>query len=196
MTEKEIQARAAEATKEMLARLNDPAFKAQVQAGIAADIIAANAGVTYEEFAEKARAKKMGVKFMGGPTGIMRSPRVYGFYALVACYAILPFVLCPLWAWHEHDWVLLLGIVVNFVVLTTDVGSGKKSKIPSGIIYLLIAAIFWHFKGIHSYWTYFFFCAAWGMVWYRLADEYEASQSLKTVIENRQVFERCVATAV
>ena len=57
MKEDEIKAKAAKATKAMMARFGAPEFEAELAASIAPD----NAGMTHAEFVQKAKAKQMGI---------------------------------------------------------------------------------------------------------------------------------------
>ncbi len=189
MKEDEIKAKAAKATKAMMARFGAPEFEAELAASIAPD----NAGMTHAEFVQKAKAKQMGVKFVIRPSKLLRGWRQMVFSSLVCGYSILPWIACPLWAWHEHSWWLVLGVFVSKGA-TRTAANEKEPPVGSGILLACVAGGLWAWLGIHSYWTYFVLCAAWGMLLFAKADKFESTAALKTLIERKDVFDRMAST--
>jgi hypothetical protein len=188
MTEEEIKAKAAAATRQMMARYDTPEFKAEIAASLAAD----NASITHEEFVRQVGERKMGVKFNCRPSKILIPPKVYVFVALVVGYYFLPWVACPIWAWHEHNWILALGVLVSKGATRTAAGE-KHPPIVSGLFLAAIGGGLWAWLGIHSYWTYFVSCAAWGMTLFAVAEEIESKFALKRLVEDKPLFERLSA---
>jgi hypothetical protein len=189
MTEDEIKAKAAEATKATMARFGTPEFEAELAANIALD----NQGITHAEFVEKAKTKQMGVKFVIRPSKLLCGWRQKVFSSLVCDYYFLPWIACPLWAWHESSWWLALGVFVSKGA-TRTAANEKQPPVGSGILLAGIAGGLWAWLGIHSYWTYFVLCAAWGMLLFAKADQFESAAALKTLIEKKDVFDQMAST--
>lgn len=192
MTEEEIKAKAAEATRQMMARYDTPEFKAEIAASFAAD----NAGITHAEFVSQVRDRKMGVKFNCRPSTLVRPPKVYFFVALVIGYKFLPWIAVPLWAWHEQNWWLLLGVGVSKVATRIAAQKSVIQKNPPvllGVFLALVAFGLWASLGIHNYWTFFVLCAAWGMWTFAKAEHVESKYALQVLVQDEAIFNRLSA---
>ena len=189
LTEEKIKAQAAAVTKQMMAKFGTPEF----EAGIATSWTSENAGVTHEEFAQKVPQKKMGVKFLIRPSKLLTGIRQLLFSSMVCGYFIVPWIACPLWAWHEGKWWLAFGALVSKGA-TKTAAKEKEPVVLQGIILLLVALGLAAWLGIHSQWTYFVFCAGWGMYLFAKADQFESAAALETLVERKDVFDRMAST--
>src|SRR4029453_17390701 len=79
-------------------------------------ITQANQNVIHADFVVGVHNRTMGFKcMMGEPHQLLRGARRTVFTIFVLLYLAAQFVLVPLWAWHEHNWWLLLGILVSAI---------------------------------------------------------------------------------
>jgi hypothetical protein len=151
--------------------------------------------ITHSEFVSGARAGVVGFKVMGGEAyQLTRGLRKSIFNILVLLYLVSPFILIPLWAWHEENWWLLLGIVVAFVAtrFAANHTYHRMKQTAIGAILAGAAAYFLLSKGIHNYYPFFIVSALWGYGLFVLADRAQNRFAMKTLIENPEVFRRAI----
>ena len=107
------------------------------------------------------------------------------FNLLAVLYQIGPLLLIPLWAYHESNWWLLIGIGVSWVA---SFSAASRSK-----LFFLFACLcigLWIHSGfsIYQYITFYFFCALWGYMFFQMAEV--AEQEYATcLIENPELFD-------
>ena len=112
-------------------------------------------GITHAEFVAARRAAQSDSRMVGEPLSANQEG-VASLVIFVFLYMAAPAVLVPFWAWHEHDWWLLLGIVASAL------GSGvatrfiyrqdKQYSIAASLVIASIAS--WATFGIHRCYTF------------------------------------------
>jgi hypothetical protein len=158
---------------------------------LANDITQANAGVTHADFVAGVRSGSLGFKYMfGEPHRLVMGGRKAIFNVLVLLYMIAPPVLISTWALYEHNWWLLLGILVSYA-------ASYSAAIGSKIIFLLhcICIGAWVKSGfsIHQHITFFFFCSLWGYMLFKMAESAQNEYALQSLLEKPDLFEKVVA---
>jgi hypothetical protein len=90
------------------------------------------------------------------------------FKVNVLLYTVAPVVLIPCWAYYEDNWWLLFGIPVSYM---GSLSAAFRAKLV--ILFSLLCVGVWLGVGfsIHQYITFFFFCAWWGAIFFRWANE-------------------------
>jgi hypothetical protein len=154
-------------------------------------IAEANAGITHAEFAAGAQNGTIGFKCMvGEPQQFIRGARKAIFSLFVLLYTIGPLILIPLWAYHEHNAWLLIGIPVSYL---GSFSAASHSKLI--FLFLMLCIGVWLKIGFsfHHYITFFFFSALWGYFFFELAESTQTHYALYTLIERPDVFERAIA---
>jgi len=125
------------------------------------------ANFSHTDFVAGTNDKSLAIVFSGSPYKLLSGVRLGLFYTLVSLYMFAPLLLVPVWAYHENNWWLLLGILVSYA---GSISAGRESK----LIYLftLFCIVFWLKGGfsIYQYVTYNFFCALWGYLLYQMAE--------------------------
>jgi len=168
----------------------------EFQAALAADVAEANKGITHAGFVAGVQNRTLGFRCMSGqPYQFIRGARRTVFSILVLLYMIAPAIFVSFWAWHEHDWWVLLGIVVSAI----------GSRVAAGLIYnqqrqysvaavLVIASVgSWLSFGIHSHFTFFAVSALWGLTLFMIADNAQQEYAMQALVESPALFEDAVA---
>jgi hypothetical protein len=96
----------------------------------------------------------------------------------------------PFWAYHEHKWWLLIGIIVASLIAPQ---LEQLKPYAAGGWCLCASVGFWFSGGIHSYWTFFSFCAFWGCMFFRLAEDVQKEYAIQSLKNNRELFYEAVA---
>ena len=147
--------------------------------------------ITHEEFVLGVQNKKVGIKVIQGePITLVRGARKTIFNILVMMYLVVPILVIPLWAYHESNWLLLIGIPVASLI-ATHLAQIKGQKI--GCIFLLALIIFWATKGIHNYFTFFSLCAFWGYMFFQMAESAQNDYALQSLVESPDLFTNAIA---
>jgi len=168
----------------------------EFQAALEADVAEANRSVTHADFVAGVQSGGMGFKCMfGTPYQFIRGSRRTIFGILVMFYMVAPAIFIPLWAWHEHNWWLLLGIAVSFVGNSTaaQLTHNQEKQYSLASILFIFSAISWYRCGIHNYYTFFPLCALWGLMFFMIADNAEEEYALQSLVENPDVFKDAIA---
>src|SRR5438132_32936 len=78
-----------------------------------------------------------------------------------------PLILIPLWAYHERNAWLLIGISISYL---GSFSAAFNSKLI--FLFLMLCIGVWLKAGFsfHQYITFFFFCAAFGYLFFELAE--------------------------
>ena len=168
----------------------------EFQAALEADVAKANQGITHADFVVGVQSGTMGFKCISGePYQFIRGARRTIFSILVLLYMVAPAIVIPLWAWHEHDWWLLSGIVVS--AIATRIGArliySQKKQSSIGAFLLIGLIVSWFRFGIHSYYTFFALSALWGLMLFMIADNAEKEYALQSLLENPDVFKDAIA---
>ena len=169
----------------------------EFQATLAANSAEANKGISHPEFVTGIKARAVGFRCVAGePQQFIRGTPRKLFAILVVLYSVAPAVLVPLWAWHEHSWWLLFGILVSAMATGTGVSLVyNRQKRYSVAGFLIVASVgSWLTFGIHSYYTFFALCASWGLVLFMIANNAEREYALQSLIDNPEVFDHAVSS--
>jgi hypothetical protein len=155
-----------------------------------------NKGITHAEFVAGAQSRTIGFQCMvGEPYQLIRGGRRTFFMIFVLLYMAAPVVLIPLWAWHKHDWWLLLGIVASALgtgVATRFIHKQDKQYFI-GAFLVMASIVFWLTFGILSRYTFFALSALWGLMLFMIADEAEREYAMQSLVEDSSLFERAIA---
>ncbi len=140
----------------------------------------ANSGVSHDEFVEGVKSGRIGFRcVVGEPSKLLRGWQAAVFASWVVIYSVAPLLLIPLWAWHEGNWWLLLGIVVSWL------GLQSRSIAPLLLIWVIGS---WIRAGIHSYFTFFPLCALSSSLLFQIAEETQKSFALDALVEDAGLF--------
>jgi len=176
-----------ELTKAAWERTKTPEF----QAALEADVAKANQGITHDEFVTGMQNKTMGFKVMqGDPSRLIKGFGKFVFNMLVMLYTIAPLLIIPFWAYHEHHWWLLIGIVVASLIATQ---LEQIKPYTAGALFLCATIGFWLYGGIHSYFTFFSFCGLWGSMFFRMAEDVQKEYAIQSLKNNPELFYEAVA---
>ena len=118
-----------------------------------------------------------------------RAGRVF-FRVCFLFYLVAPVLVIPVWAYHEQNWWLLLGIVVASLI-APQLAQRKGSSI--GGLLLLASLIFFFTKGVHNYFTFFSLCALWSYFFFQLAEAVQIQSAEHTLINSPERFQREIA---
>jgi hypothetical protein len=131
-------------------------------------IAEANEGITHAEFAAGAQGGTIGFKCMvGAPQQFITSrvlKAIFGIFVLL--YSLAPLILVPIWAYHERNAWLLVGIPVSYIA---SYSAAVNSKLVFLFLMLCVGVWLWNGFSFHQYITFFFFCSLWGYLFYQFA---------------------------
>jgi hypothetical protein len=150
-----------------------------------------NEGITHAEFAAGAQSGKIGFKCMvGEPQQFIAGARKAIFNIFVLLYTVAPLILIPIWAYHERNAWLLLGIPVSYIATFSATAHSKLI-----FLFLLLCIGVWLKLGFsfHQYITFFFFCSVWGYLFFELAESTQNEYALQSLIERPDIFNRAIA---
>jgi|GEM_PF-2099306 len=157
----------------------------------------ANKIITHGDFVTGIQNRTMSFKCLyGEPSELLRGARLAIFNILVLLYTVGPFILAPLWAFHEHNWLLLIGIVVACAATRISVYSlcyfsEKMYSISGWLLFAFTCYCVGHFW-IHNYYTWFMLCALWGFMLFRIAEKTQNRFAIQSLIESPELFEYAV----
>lgn len=154
----------------------------------------ANKGITHADFVTGMQNKTIGFKCMlGEPYQFVKGIRKAIFNILVLLYTAGPLIIIPLWAYHESNWWLLFGIVISWVSSgITAKSMAQKGKTVGGIL-LFLCVVFWVFKGVHNYFTFFSLSLLWGCMLFQMAEEAQREYAAQSLIESPELFNAAIA---
>jgi len=161
-----------------------------------AHISETNKNIAHADFVAGMLNGTLGFTCMSGaPYKFIRGARRTIFNIMVMLYMFAPAIIIPLWAWHEHNCWLLLGIIVS--LLGTCIAAlliyNQQKQTSIGALLLIASVTSLLCLGIHSYCTIFVLSALWGMMLYMIADNVEREYAMQSLIENPEVFEDAIA---
>lgn len=147
--------------------------------------------VTHVEFVRGLQDGTVGFATRGGESVRLasRAGRVF-FTICFLSYLVAPVLVIPVWAYHERNWWLLLGIVVASLI-APQLAQRKGSSI--GGLLLIASLIFFFTKGLHNYFTFFPLCAFWSYFFFQLAEAVRFESAKQTLIDSPECFRREVA---
>jgi hypothetical protein len=171
---------------------SDVSFRKMLEKSIAE----ANQNVTHADFVAGVRGRTMGFKcMMCEPQHLIRGARRKIFAVLVLLYLIAPAVLISLWALHERDWWLLIGIAASAIgtrVAARLIFDPRRRNSIAAYLFIAFCAS-WFFAGFHSYYAFFTMCALWGLTAFMIADEAEKTYALQSLVESTDCFDQAIA---
>ncbi|MEY2520074.1 MAG: hypothetical protein QOF24_1833 [Verrucomicrobiota bacterium] len=153
-------------------------------------IAEANEGITHAQFVAGAQSGTIGFKCMiGEPRQFLAGAHKAIFSIFVLLYTISPLILVPIWAYHERNAWLLLGIPVSYI-------ASYSAAAHSKLIFLLqvLCIGVWLKAGFsfHQYITFFFFCSLWGYLFFQVAESTQTQHALQALIQHPDVFDRAI----
>jgi hypothetical protein len=147
--------------------------------------------ISHEEFVKGLQDGTVGFAPRGGEAVRLASGSGRVFFTIcLLLYLVAPVLVIPVWAYHERNWWLLLGIVVASLI-APQLAQRKGSSI--GGLLLLASIIFFFTKGVHNYFTFFPLCALWSYIFFQLAEAVQGESARKTLIGSPECFRHEVA---
>ena len=148
--------------------------------------------ITHDEFVTGVHQKTVGFKVMvGEPITLVSGARRIIFATLVGLYLVAPFVIVPLWAYHESNWWLLVGIpLASFVAPFLAFAQRNGNSI--GALLLLACTGSWVSAGIHNYFTFFCLCGLWGYMFFKMAESAQSAYAMQSLMESPELFRRAI----
>jgi hypothetical protein len=136
----------------------------------------ANEEITHAEFAAGAQNGKIGFKCMvGEPQQLITGARKAIFNFFVLLYTVAPLILVPIWAYHERNAWLLIGILVSYIA---SYSAAAHSKLI--FLFFVLCIGVWLKAGFnfHQYITVFFFCSLWGYMCFQWSESTQNDYAL------------------
>ena len=159
----------------------------EFQAALEERVAKSNENITHSDFVAGMENKTIGYKVMfGKPSQMLTGARKTIFHIIVMFYLVVPFILIPIWAYIEHNWWLLIGIIVSLIatiMAATQIYFPQKQTSIGGYIGF-ICMLCWIFLGIHNYYTFFSLCALWGFMFYCIADNVESEYLTQLLLDD------------
>jgi len=167
-----------------------PEFKASLEARVAV----ANKNITHAVFATEVENNTMGFKCVfGEPAQFLSGARKTFFNIFGLLYMVAPPVFLSLIAYHYHDWRLLGGIFISFFA---SYSAANRLRIFPTLFFLFLCLCMgvWLRLGfsVHQYITVYFLSALWGYMLFKIADEAQNYYALRSLIENRELFDAAI----
>ena len=105
-------------------------------------------------------------------------------------YLAAPLILIPLWAYHEGNWLLLVGVAISegATLVTARMATGSFGPLIG-----IVCAISWFVHGIHNYWTFFPLCGLWGFTLFLMAENVQQEYAMQSLIESPELFYEAIA---
>jgi len=154
-------------------------------------IVTANEGITHTEFAAGARSGTTGFKCMvGEPSQFITGAYKAIFNIFVLLYTLVPLILIPIWAYHERNAWLLIGIPVSYIA---SYSAAAHSKLI--FLFFVLCIGVWLKAGFsfHQFITFFFSCALFGYLCFAWAESTQNDYALQSLIEHPDTFNRAIA---
>ena len=154
-------------------------------------IAEANEGITHAEFTAGAQSGTIGFKCVAGePQQFLTGARKAIFNIFVLLYMFAPLILVPIWAYHERNAWLLIGIPVSYLA---SYSAAAHSKLI--FLFFMLCSGVWLKAGFsfHQYITFFFFYSLWGYMCFLWAESTQNDYALQSLIEHPDTFNRAIA---
>ena len=147
--------------------------------------------ITHAEFVTGVQNQTVGFIVMcGQPITLVKGGRKVIFNTLVMLYLIAPLILIPLWAYHERNWWLLLGIIVACLIAPQ---LAQRKGYFIGGVFLAASFVFWISKGVHNYYTFFSLCALWSYMFFQMAESVQMDYAMQSLVESPELFTKAIA---
>ena len=150
-----------------------------------------NESIKHSEFVDGAQGGTIGFKcLLGEPQQFITGARKAIFNVFVLLYTLAPLVLVLIWAYHEHNAWLLVGVPVSYIASYSGAAHSKLI-----FLFLMLCIGVWLKAGFsfHQYITFFFFCSLWGYLFFELAESTQNEYALQSLIERPDIFNRAIA---
>jgi hypothetical protein len=105
-------------------------------------------------------------------------------------YLVAPVIIIPLWAYHERNWWLLLGIIVASLIAPQL--AQRKGHTIGGFLFLA-CLIFGFSKGIHNYYTFFSVCTLWSYMFFQMAESSQTIYAMQSLVDSPELFTKAIA---
>jgi len=152
--------------------------------------------ITHADFLAGVRDGTISFDFVPGqPLNLLiRGARRMVLVSLNLLHMVSLILLIPLWAWHEQNWWLLLGMVAWIIGTQTAalLTSIKKSATSLGGFLAFVCLMCWIFLGFHNYYTFFILSTLCGLIFFATAEHVEIEYALQSVVENPHVFREAI----
>jgi hypothetical protein len=167
----------------------------EFQASFKAHIAERNKNISHEEFVAGVGNGTMGFKcFFGEPFQLLTIPQKKIFAIFVILYKFAPFILVPIWAYHERNWWILFGIPASqfgiFLAARAAVQGAKSSS--GGFLSFLFIGL-WLATGFRSIETFYSLCALWSWALFLIADSYQDDCARQNLVASSTVVDDAVA---
>jgi hypothetical protein len=147
--------------------------------------------ITHEEFVKGLQDQTVGFATKGGePIRLVSGVGRVFFTVCFLFYLLAPALFIPVWAYHERNWWLLLGIVVACLI-APQLAQRKGSFI--GGLFFLASLVFFFTKGFHNCFTFFSLCGLWSYFFFQLAEAVQMEFAKNTLIDSPERFRREIA---
>ena len=148
--------------------------------------------ITHEEFVRGLQDKSVGFAPKGGqPIRLVSGAWRVFFTVSFLLYLVAPILFIPVWAYHERNWWLLLGIVIACLIAPQL--AQRKGNLIGGLI-LLASVVFLFAKGFHNVFTFFSLCALWSYFFFQLAEAVRTEGTTHTLIRSPERFRQEIAS--
>jgi len=148
----------------------------------------------HEQFVAGMRQQTTACHFLGEPFQFLTPAQKKKFAVFVVLYAVAPIVLVPLWAYHERNWWLLVGVIAAFVGLFLGSrASTQGGKATSGGFLPILLIVLWFTEGFRGRDTFYTLCATWSWALYLMADAAQRHWAEENLVASKDTYERAVA---
>jgi FtsH-binding integral membrane protein len=136
----------------------------------------------------------MGFKcFFGEPFQLLTIPQKKIFALFVIFYKFAPFVLVPIWAYHERNWWILFGIAASqFGIFLAARAAVRGAKSASGGFLPFVFIGLWIATGIRSIETFYSLWALWSWALFLIAEDYQRHCATQNLVASSAVFDDAV----
>ena len=153
-----------------------------------------NTAVPHDEFIVGFERGTIGFHFIGEPSELLAVPQKKKFAVFVILHTLAPFILIPLWAYHERNWWLLSGIAASlFGIFFATRAAVQGPKSASGGFLPFVFIGLWITTGIRSSETFYSLCALWSWALFLIAEDFQRRCATQNLITSSTVFDEAIA---
>ena len=140
------------------------------------------------------RQHKTKCHFTRDPSQLLTVRQKKLFMVYVLLYVGGPFIFVPLWAHHEGNWQLLIGILASlFGVFLGARAAGQGAGATSGGFLPFVLAGTWDFEGLHGRDTFYIICATGSWAIYLMADAAQRHWAEGNLLASAELYDAAVA---
>jgi hypothetical protein len=154
-----------------------------------------NKGISHEEFVAGVQNRTAGFKcFFGEPFQLLTIFQKKVFAIFVILYKLAPFILVPIWAYHERNWWILLGIAASqFGLFLGARAAVQGAKSISGGFLPFVFIGLWITTGFRSVETFYSLCALWSWALFLIAEDYQNDCARQNLVASSALFDDAIA---